>query len=245
MAIAVNRTSFLFGLLACLGILQFLVATCFAIRSYPSATDSTESGYRLASHFLSDLGSTKTTDGLANADSAVMFNRSVIGLGIALAPFFCVLGWQCGRVGWLIHACGALSSLGLIGIGLTPYDVYFAAHHVALVLWLGPMLVAMAAYFTSAALRDEASTSLWITTSLVVLAVSGYAVAGSHDGYVMLQKLLSVLSIGWFLLVFMSVSFATWQSVANRKSLVDRQAERFISVLRHGHRKRAGRNLPT
>lgn len=237
MAIAVNRTNLLFGLVACLGIGQFLGATWIAMRSYPSATSGTESGYKITGHFLSDLGSTKTTDGLKNADSAVMFNRSVIGLGIALMPFFGVLGSRCPSVGWLIRACGAFSATGLIGIGLTPYDVYFTAHHVALALWLVPMIVAMTAYFISAALQEEASTSLWVATSAIVIAALGYAFVGSRDGYIVMQKLLSAASIAWFLLVFVSVSFATWQSIAKRKSLVDRQAEQFIGVLRHGYRR--------
>jgi hypothetical membrane protein len=237
MPITVHRTNFLFGLLACIGIAQFLGATHVAIRSYPASADGTESGYELTGHFLSDLGSTKTTDGLPNSNSAILFNSSVMGLGISLAPFLCVLASHCGRLAWLAGGCGALSSVGLVGIGLTPYDVYFTAHHIALGLWLGPMLVCMVLYFTSAAFREEASVSLWCATSLVVIAALGYASIGSRDGYVVMQKLLSVMSIVWFLLVFASVSFATWQSIPLRKTLVDRQAEQFVGVLRHGYRK--------
>ena len=141
MAIIVHRTNLLFGLVACLGIGQFLAATCAATASYPSAAGGAVSGYELSSHFLSDLGCTKTPDGLPNSNSASLFNRSVIGLGIALIPFLCVLASHCGRAAWLAGACGCVSSAGLVGIGLTPYDIYFTAHHVALGLWLVPMLV--------------------------------------------------------------------------------------------------------
>jgi hypothetical protein len=237
MVTAVHRLNLLFGLVACAGIAQFLASTSTAIGRYPAKSDG-GSGYELAGQFLSDLGCTKTPDGLPNHASARVFNRSVIGLGITLAPFLGVLASHCGRLAWLAGGCGLVSSAGLVGIGLTPYDVYFTAHHVALGLWLVPMLVCMAAYFTSAALREEASLWLWLATALVVVAALGYGFIGSRDGYVVMQKLLSLLSIAWFLLVFASVSLTTCQSIPlGRKTLADRQAEQFLGVLSRGYRK--------
>src|SRR6185436_12737544 len=90
-------TNFLVGILAWVGIVQFLGCVYVAIRFYPAPYGQSE--YRVADHFLSDLGRGQTDSGRSNTDAAAVFNRSVVALGLALIPFLMLLPaeWEHGR----------------------------------------------------------------------------------------------------------------------------------------------------
>lgn len=227
-----HRRNVLFGLIACGGIVQFVVAANWAIQNYPG-------GYRFAEHFLSDLGRNRTIHGVENADCAYVFSRSIVAMGISLMPFFSVMAetFPCGRA-WLRYS-GVLSATGLVAIGLTPYDDYFLWHHVALALWIGPMLVMVVAFFLLA--RSEDAGSVWLSVGSIGVAIGslGYILAGDHVGHVVLQKLLICVTIVWFLAMVFTVSLETVFPTSQRRDVAEAQARRYLQRIRRGHRRGA------
>ena len=226
-----NRANLLFGLVAWLGILQFAVSVYHAMTIYPD-------GYSITGNFLSDLGRMETHNGNDNSVCASLFDRSVIVLGISLIPFFAVMPSVLQQGRSVLRVSGVLSAIGLIGIGLTPYDRYFFAHHVALGLWIGPMLVTVVTFFVCAKQDGMSSLMLSTATFFVVLAVIAYAFAGSHDAHVVFQKVLAVLAGCWFILIFITVSVSTIRTISSRRLFVEQQARQYLKVLqrRHGRR---------
>ena len=143
-----SRLHLLVSLVACAGILQFLASLFLAVNLYAGGTgDQPElKGYSWTGNFLSDLGRTRAWSGSDNASSARMFNRSVLLLGSSLLPFFAVLPSVLERNRAAIWLAGTLSACGLVGIGLTPYDRHFVAHHIALGVWVARCCILVLAY---------------------------------------------------------------------------------------------------
>jgi hypothetical membrane protein len=121
----VNRAIVFCGIVALGGIGQFVYSTVVAIEHYGC-------DYSITSNFLSDLGRTKTVGGGTNTVSAAIFNRGAILLGVSLLPFFGIRPSVVEKYRKTMRSSGILSSAGLIGIGLTPYDQYYVAHNMAL-----------------------------------------------------------------------------------------------------------------
>ena len=145
--------------LATIGVLQFFICTWIAIANFPG-------GYSMTENFLSDLGR-------QNTSHHATFNGSVIFLGISLIPSFCTL--------WLINTdrmwsmkvtavFGIISSFGLIGLGLTSIDREFVLHHVALAIWLFPMMYMTVTFFFAAS-RSHYVGVWFIAASLVMVIV--------------------------------------------------------------------------
>ena len=237
----INRTYLVLSLVASLGIVQFLFAVAIAIKYYPGGNSASPygSGYSLLNNFLSDLGRTKTWSGADNSISALVFNLSVILLGASLLPFFAVLPSTVRKGGAIVWISGMLSAIGLIGIGLTPYDRYFVAHHVALGLWIGPMLILSLAYLGASLWEGDASLGLFGWTIALAGAVLAYGLAGTHSGYVAMQKVTAALSIVWFVLIGLRVGTTTIQHISSRRELVERQARQYIARLERGYRRRS------
>jgi hypothetical membrane protein len=226
-----HKTNLVFGLVAFLGIAQFLYSAPHAMSVYPG-------GYSVTENFLSDLGCRATHRHEDNSASALIFNRSIVVLGFSLIPFFTVMPAVLPRRGLTIRCSGLLSAIGLIGVGLTPYDQYFVEHHLALGLWIAPMLVMVVNFAAGADLGRTVSTSLTVCTSLVVLAAWAYAFAGDHRGHVIFQKALAIFAVFWFCLVFLIVSVSTVQSVSSRRLTIERQARQYLEVIQRNHWRR-------
>lgn len=228
----VNKAARVFGLFAMFGIGQFAFSLVLAVDRYGD-----EDGYSATENFLSDLGRTRTIDGLNNVTASAIFNRSVVILGLSLVPFSCALTTVLDKHRVAVPAFGVVSSLGLMGLGLTPYDRYFVGHNVSLGLWLGPMMVMVLAFLRSLRSEGAGSRKLAGVTVLLVLATIGYALVNHHSGHVVFQKIVAVLAVIWFLLVFASVSVSTFQSVFPRQLLAERQAMRYMEAIRRGPRR--------
>ena len=225
-----NKTNLVCGFVALLGIAQFGYGLVRAVRCYPG-------GYLLSEHFLSDLGRTVTSNGQINTVSASIFNQSVIVLGCSLIPFFLAMPEVLETGRWLVRLSGVLSALGLVGIGLTPYNSHLAAHLVALCLWLVPMLVSIVVFSVSAELGGRLRTLVFVGMAGVVFAFCGYAFVESHYGHVVFQKILVVLAVLWFCLVFACVSVSTIQSMSSRKLVAERQARAYLKVIQRRPRR--------
>jgi hypothetical protein len=122
--------SLLAVVIAVAGILQFAQGIWMAIEHYPG-------GFNPALQFLSQLGS--------NSWTSPYFTRATVVLGVSLWPFFYSIVHKFGDdvPGHVVlfSGYGIISSLGLCGIGATPYHEYPVPHLTAIVVWLIPMLL--------------------------------------------------------------------------------------------------------
>ncbi len=230
-----RRFRLIVSVVACLGLAQFLLSLAYAIAYYPG-------GYSFFGNFLSDLGRTRTWAGSDNQLCSLLFNRAIVVLGLSLLPFFAFVPSTLGtgkRIPWVFALGGALSSTGLIGIGLTPYDVFFIFHHIALAVWLAPMFLLAVIYLLLAFDSDNASIGLIVCTVALILAVLGYASVGFHLGYVAMQKVTAVLSVIWFSVLANRILFTGIAQVTGRRQQMERLAEQYLLRLQRGYRRNA------
>lgn len=228
-----HRFRLFVSMTACAGLAQFLLALGYAMTHYPG-------GYSFFGNFLSDLGRTRNWGGEDNLICSMVFNRSIVALGLSLLPFFAFVPSTLGsgaRTSWLFALGGAVSAAGLIGIGLTPYDVYFVAHHVALVAWLAPMFLLAIIYLALAFESDNASPGLIGCTIALILAVLAYGTVGFHGGYVAMQKVTAVLSIIWFVVLASRIVCTGITEVTGRRQQMERLADRYLLRLQQGYRR--------
>ncbi len=226
----INRLNMLSGVLALLGLVQFFYCVVAAMHRFPG-------GYVLHEHFLSDLGVTQTADGQDNSASAALFNRSIIGLGVSLLPFFCLMPSVLSRNAALVRASGVLSALGLIGIGATPYDRFLVEHFSALAVWLASLLVMAVSFTLSADLDRFGSTLLAGCTTGLAAAAGAYVFAGERTGYVIFQKTLVVVAVPWLCFVFVIVSFTTIRSLTTTRMIAEQQARDYLDAISKGYRR--------
>jgi len=106
-----------------------VVAVCMVI--YPDRSGHF-GGYPFFHEFVSALGRTVTGEGVGNFGPALFFD---ITLGLAvlmLIPFWylrsrCLTGKECWR--WTAFVCCTYFSLGILGVGLTPYNLHPHLHN--------------------------------------------------------------------------------------------------------------------
>ena len=122
-------------------------------------------GYSFSMEFLSALGRARTPDGTANPWASMLFNGGLVGCGILYGMFF----WPARATfvelsSWrmIVWFCGFLMSVGIAGIGLTPFDRYPRIHDsfcsmtcVSGCLAVGVSLAASGRRFESAVSRGD------------------------------------------------------------------------------------------
>ena len=240
-------------IIAILSTVQFAVFTSLSMAAYPGGDyrdrrpDAPSMGYDWNHNWLSDLGRSRTWTGKLNTASARYFNSSIIMLGVGLLFFFGIFHRSVDEdkiAAWFMQACGALASMGLIALGLTPVDLAYSSHLIALAAWVVPMPVMafLFAYqcFRSAGFIGSIAGTIAAAMALVMtFAILCYAAAGSPSGYVVMQKIVVAISIIWFLLLALRVSLATIEIVTlSRLEKINQQAERYSARLQKGHRYR-------
>ena len=113
----------------------FILCNIVAMLSYPGSTylDNISPGYSFTRNFLSDLGRTISYSGKINFFSAQLFNMSLILTGCVFA-FFYIHVWKIfsednqGVFAFIGSIFGVLGGLCLVGVGLTPADLYLDIH---------------------------------------------------------------------------------------------------------------------
>jgi hypothetical protein len=214
----INYSNLIFGMIALAGVVQFALCVNWSMNHYPG-------GYHWGDHFISDLGRTKTVFGQDNSLISGMFAQTTLILGLTLMPFMVALPglFTYGKVP--LRILGVLSSIGLIGIGQTPYDLNVDLHHVSLGLWVAPM-AAMVILLPIFLKIDAAAPDSLIVLSLILLSATVlYGIAGFRTGYVVMQKVVVVLSIVWLMVVAISATIAAKHTPTNRQRLLADQAE--------------------
>jgi hypothetical protein len=120
----------------------FIVLTILAMWFYPGGTamDPSTQRYSFWRNFFSDLGMTRTPSGAANLSSMVLLVAALGLVGVGLAVFFLALRqffvrsrsgrWLSGLAG----LSGVVAGGCFIGVALTPWNLYLAAHN-EFVMW--------------------------------------------------------------------------------------------------------------
>ena len=113
----------------------FIILNIAAMLLYPGSTyrDNLTSGYSFTENFLSDLGRTLTFSGEINFISAQLFNMSLILAGAVFTLFYLhvrkVFNIKNQKaLAFIGSFFGLLGGLSMIGVGLTPADLYLEIH---------------------------------------------------------------------------------------------------------------------
>ena len=200
------------------GVVQFLVLSFAAMQFYPGGSpfNSSSDGYHYLENPYSDLGREVAWNGERNIVSRWIFNTAMIVLGVSMLPFFGFLPMHAPDRPILLTAAslfGMASSVSLIGIGMTPYDVHFQSHHLCLVGWVSMLGVAGGIHFIALLLSKECSdffafVSLGLVVIIVVYSSWGVdqameylrgGITAETSGVVFrMQKLLVLYCIFWY-----------------------------------------------
>ena len=120
----------------------FIVLNIIAILSYSGGTfhNSLNPGYSFTRNFLSDLGRTVSFSGEVNFLSAQLFNMSLILSGGVFTLFYFHVWKVFSENGQQLLVLigsffGALGGLSLVGVGLTPGNLYLDLH-IIFAIWL-------------------------------------------------------------------------------------------------------------
>ncbi|MGI9517996.1 MAG: hypothetical protein ACR2NP_13165, partial [Pirellulaceae bacterium] len=141
------------------------------------------------------------------------------------------------RLGVFISVSGVLSSLGIIGVGLTPYDQFFDLHNIALATWMGPMMLAIIALWMGRWAEERRTFLLSMITIAVIAACVLYVLGLFREGHRIFQKGLVACAMIWFVYVIGMLSFSIVITVSPRKLLAEEQAAEYMQDLDRGHRK--------
>lgn len=178
-------------LIAALGVVQFLICVWFAMANYNSP-------FSLAENFLSELGRTTFKYGY-------MFNVAMVLLGLSQIPLFAILAElnpddlvSMRFASWL----GIISSCGIAGLGLTPENALYVLHHVALVIWLFPMLFCWVFFYFAASRSPYVGIGFLSLSLIVVVAMIVIMLCANMSGFELLQKVVIVCALIWLAFVF-------------------------------------------
>ena len=231
------------------GVLQFLLCCSLAMSAYPGGTmvDRNTAGYSMDQNYLSDLGRTFSFSGEPNTVASRLFGLSLIGLAIAIVPYFLFMPTHAAdRIGWLRVASvfGGLSSCAMIAIAVTPTDQAVESHVCALVIWIVCILIVSSIHFLALFTSRESSflwsfLSLGLAILMLFYARHGLAAAAAiwwgkrmpMDAVIM-QKLVAVGCLVWFLIFSFRTAFARdLTPQAERillREIVDQQAKDYL-----------------
>ena len=227
-------------------IIQFAAIVPQAMQRYPGgtilATDT--HGYSWTENWLSDLGRDRAWNGQDNRASAQLFNGSIVVLGSGMVFFFLVSHRafeELTAFRLLGHACGVLAGVGLVGIGLTPFDRSEPAHINALLLWIVPMGIYAVIFAIDC--WNSGGFGSWILLAACTALVFGivmYALSTATSEVIRMQKMVALLSIAWFLIITARVSMAAFYIISHSKSrsqIANEQAVEYLRRLERGRGK--------
>ncbi len=157
-------------------VVQFVFIWVVSMWLYPGGNEwnPDAAGYSFWRNTFSDLGKAVAYDGRAIGASAVVFNVSLIVLMLSFGPLWWLLPNAFPthrRTGCVVRCLGAISIVGMIGVGLTPSDRHLTLHAAAIGLAAVPGL---GAYVLScwAMLQDRTAPRSYVVYSLVFLALA-------------------------------------------------------------------------
>ncbi len=145
------------------GILLFILLNVLAMIMYPGTTmhNKLSNGYSFSNNFLSDLGRYMTYNDANNFFSCLFFNLSMIIAGCVMIIFFWhiknIFNHQSGLLFWISiigTSAGVAGGCSMIGVGLTPSDLYLD-FHIIFANWLFRFFLLAAACYTIIIFNSE------------------------------------------------------------------------------------------
>ena len=200
---------------ALVGVLQFVA--CVAI-VYAQRTDD----FTFSSNFLSDLGITKYP-------LSWLYSGSLAMLGLTQIPLFASLTFLDPRKSMSMRSTsvfGVLASLGLVFLGLTPFDTMYFLHHVSLALWLFPMFYCWVAFFFAASRSPYVGIGFLSTSLAMVILLMFVLLRSDVDGFELMQKCVIVCGFVWLVFVFGFVCQSAIQILRDLRAANERQSNR-------------------
>ncbi|MEM7785640.1 MAG: DUF998 domain-containing protein, partial [Planctomycetota bacterium] len=158
------------------GLVLFLVFTGIAMYEYQ--------GYTFNHHYLSDLGRN-------TFKYNYFFNYSLIWLGFSLIPMFLMIWITDPRQSIsakMTAALGTVSAIGLMGLGCSPVDRYFVAHHAWLAVWVFPMFYLAITFFYVAARSPYVGIGFLSASLAMSVGMTIYLLTVELTTYEIVQK---------------------------------------------------------
>lgn len=225
------------------GLAQFVFATQHAMSKYPggSIAHKKSAGYSWTANWLSDLGRQRAWNGAPNRESANFFNSSMVILGLCISQLFLVSlrganEWSIAE--FLTAGSGTIAGLGLIWIGLTPFDLYHNAHICGLVVWLVATLV-LAAGFSYQSMHSDRVVAVVITMASLafLMAVVVYAMSSTSSSVMLMQKI--CVAVAFLLLLLLLLRIALMALIVldqnrTRYEIANAQATDYLRKLEKG-----------
>jgi hypothetical membrane protein len=211
-------------------------------------------GYSLSHNYLSDLGRTVSWSGDPNTTASWLFNTAVVVLGLSIIPYFLFLPTHAPDQAEILRVAAAFgvgSSLALIGIGLTPYDVHLQDHQAALFLWIVSLLITVILHFW-ATLTSRECSSIFALLSLGMAAVIAQymfremdllmaSLAGSASAAfgrsIVMQKYVVLSALAWYLVFGLRMVCTTELRPPKRPVALTPTAERLLKQLQQSSAK--------
>ena len=146
-----------------LAIIGFVIFNLLAMLTYPGGTlhNRTTTGYSFFYNFLSDLGRFNSWNDLPNFYANLFFNSTMIITGIIFALYFInmrkIFNLQSGFLYWISiigTITGIAGGISMVGVGLTPSDLYFPSH-LAFAHWLFRFFFIAAVCYTIIILKTD------------------------------------------------------------------------------------------
>lgn len=159
----------------------FVVLTTMAMMLYPGGTIVTASshGYHFFVNFFSDLGQTRTQSGANNYPSMILFALAMTTVGCGLGAFFVAFDrffasrstvLRARRINRAATAVGVVAALCFVGVGATPYNLFYPEHQ-TFVQWAFRLLLAAVILEVVAIrlTRGIPASLLWVNMAFVVI----------------------------------------------------------------------------
>ena len=157
----------------------FVLLTTAAMLLYPGGTSpiAKTHGYQFFVNFLSDLGQTRTQSGAYNYPSMLLFTTAMLSAGAGLAIFFIAFAryfahgstnkWATWSA-WVAAGFGIVAALCFVGVGVTPYNLWYVVHETFAQWAFRFLLVAIALEIPAIRLsRGVPNSMLWVNVSFV------------------------------------------------------------------------------
>ena len=167
-------------LIACM---LFFVLTIAAMVFYPGGRigDAESTGYAFFTNFFSDLGQTETHSGAANHTSLVLFCCAMGCVAFGMAAFFITFthafaaapGWTRMLAG-IAAVAGCISALCFLGVALTPWNLYLAAHNTVTKLAFQTFLPAVVCDIAAVIGARSVSRAFAVVFSVFALVLVAY-----------------------------------------------------------------------
>ena len=191
----------------------FIVFNIIAMFFYPGSTflNNSSLGYSFTQNFLSDLGRTMSFSGEINFFSAQFFNMSLILAGVVFTFFYfhvrkVFLEDNQQFIALIGSVFGILGGFSLIGVGITPADLYLE-FHIICATWLFRFLFIASIFYSIVIFRNDqyenkyASGYLIFTFSILLYIL--VSELGPDPKISQFSLILQVVSQKIILLIFM------------------------------------------